>query len=59
MRRKTERRERLRTERGKRSREKSLNSEEKVKKQQQLDWKKRKVWRIVKTKRQTEGGEET
>lgn len=37
MRRKTERRERLRTERGKRNREKSLNSEEKVKKQQQLD----------------------
>lgn len=39
MRRKSERRERLRTERGK----KSLNSEEKVKKQQQLDGKKKSV----------------
>lgn len=36
--RESERRERLRTERGK----KSLNSEEKVKKQQQLDGKKKK-----------------
>lgn len=55
MRRKTERRERLRKEKQREKPEQRGEGE----KATTTRLKKRKVWRIVKTKRQTEGGEET